>query len=48
VFVNHTLLHAVWMVRPFAWFIALAGLLLWWPNDDRAAGVALSAPGKSC
>src|SRR5262249_9748538 len=30
VFVNHTLLHAVWMVRPFAWFIALAGILLWW------------------
>ncbi|MEJ0076074.1 MAG: hypothetical protein WDO17_11605 [Alphaproteobacteria bacterium] len=37
VFVNHTLLHAVWMVRPFAWFIALAGLLLWWPAEDRAA-----------
>jgi len=41
VFVNHTLLHAVWMVRPFAWFIALAGLLLWWPQRDRAARVAL-------
>ena len=26
-FLNHTLLHAIWMVRPFAWFIALAGLL---------------------
>ena len=36
-FLNHTLLHAIWMVRPFAWFIALAGLLLWWPAEDRAA-----------
>ncbi|MGB9365916.1 MAG: hypothetical protein WCE79_07880 [Xanthobacteraceae bacterium] len=36
-FLNHTLLHAIWMVRPFAWFIALAGLLLWWPADGRAA-----------
>ena len=26
-FLNHTLLHAIWMVRPFAWFIALAGVL---------------------
>jgi len=37
VFLNHTLLHAIWMVRPFAWFIALAGLLLWWPSESRAA-----------
>jgi len=37
VFVNHTLLHAVWMVRPFAWFIALAGLLLWRPPDHAAS-----------
>lgn len=37
VFLNHTLLHAIWMVRPFAWFVALAGVLLWWPADDRAA-----------
>ncbi len=36
-FLNHTLLHAIWMVRPFAWFIALAGLLLWWPAEDRTA-----------
>ena len=41
VFVNHTLLHAVWMVRPFGWFIALAGLLWWWPSEARAARVAL-------
>ena len=34
VFVNHTLLHAVWMVRPFAWVIALAGVLLWPAKDD--------------
>lgn len=36
-FLNHTLLHAVWMVRPFAWIIALAGLLLWWPSENRVA-----------
>lgn len=36
-FLNHTLLHAIWMVRPFAWFIALAGILLWWPAETRAA-----------
>src|SRR5256885_13443146 len=28
VFLSHTLLHAIWMVRPFAWFIALAGILM--------------------
>ena len=28
IFLNHTLLHAIWMVRPFAWFIALGGILL--------------------
>jgi hypothetical protein len=31
VFINHTLLHAIWMVRPFAWYVALAGLLMAWP-----------------
>ena len=41
VFVNHTLLHAVWMVRPFAWFIALGALLWWWLVEDRAARAAL-------
>jgi hypothetical protein len=35
-FLNHTLLHAIWMVRPFAWFIALAGILICWPAGDRA------------
>jgi len=32
VFLSHTLLHAIWMVRPFAWFIALAGILIFWPR----------------
>jgi len=27
-FLSHTLLHAIWMVRPFGWFIALAGILM--------------------
>lgn len=36
IFLNHTLLHAIWMVRPFAWFIALTGILLAW----RARGAA--------
>ena len=36
VFLNHTLLHAIWMVRPFAWFIALAGILFWWEQEKRA------------
>jgi hypothetical protein len=27
VFLSHTLLHAIWMVRPFAWFVALALIL---------------------
>lgn len=44
VFLSHTLLHAIWMVRPFAWFIALAGILFWWPAD-RAAFVN---DAKSC
>jgi hypothetical protein len=35
-FLNHTLLHAIWMVRPFAWFIALAGILICWPAADRS------------
>jgi hypothetical protein len=34
VFLNHTLLHAIWMVRPFAWFVALAGLLVYWPSEN--------------
>jgi hypothetical protein len=32
VFLSHTLLHAIWMVRPFAWFVALAGILVFWPR----------------
>jgi hypothetical protein len=32
VFLSHTLLHAIWMVRPFAWSIALAGILVFWPR----------------
>ena len=36
VFLSHTLLHAIWMVRPFAWFVALAGLLVLWPATGRA------------
>ena len=36
-FLNHTLLHAIWMVRPFAWFIALAGLSAVVAAQDRAA-----------
>lgn len=41
VFLSHTLLHAIWMVRPFGWFIALAGILMAWRpqhRDQRAAG----------
>jgi len=37
VFLNHTLLHAIWMVRPFAWFIATAGILLFWPVKWRVS-----------
>jgi hypothetical protein len=39
VFLSHTLLHAIWMVRPFGWFIALAGILITWPEEPatRAA-----------
>jgi hypothetical protein len=33
VFLSHTLLHAIWMVRPFAWSIALAGILMFWPRE---------------
>jgi len=36
VFLSHTLLHAIWMVRPFAWFVALAGLLALWPAADHS------------
>jgi hypothetical protein len=28
IFLSHTLLHAIWMVRPFAWFVALPLILL--------------------
>ncbi len=35
VFLSHTLLHAIWMVRPFAWFIALGGILLAWARQAR-------------
>ncbi|TMJ02360.1 MAG: hypothetical protein E6G97_12820 [Alphaproteobacteria bacterium] len=38
VFLSHTLLHAIWMVRPFAWFIALAGILVSWPRRQRLHG----------
>jgi hypothetical protein len=37
VFLSHTLLHAIWMVRPFAWFITLAGILVLWPRTERPA-----------
>jgi hypothetical protein len=33
VFLSHTLLHAIWMVRPFGWYVALAGILLFWPRE---------------
>ncbi len=36
VFLSHTLLHAIWMVRPFAWFIALAGILVAWRGEGRS------------
>jgi hypothetical protein len=36
VFLSHTLLHAIWMVRPFAWFVALAWLLVLWPTGGDA------------
>jgi hypothetical protein len=35
VFLSHTLLHAIWMVRPFGWFIALAGILLAWRAQQQ-------------
>ncbi len=35
IFLSHTLLHAIWMVRPFAWFIALAGILMVWRASSR-------------
>ncbi len=34
VFLSHTLLHAIWMVRPFGWFIALAGILIFCPRES--------------
>lgn len=36
IFLNHTLLHAIWMVRPFAWFVALAGILLCWRENPMS------------
>jgi hypothetical protein len=44
VFLSHTLLHAIWMVRPFAWFVALAGLLVLWPATDRPGAGGSSTP----
>ena len=43
VFLNHTLLHAIWMVRPFAWFIATAGILLDEASQTAADLVVVSA-----
>ena len=40
VFLSHTLLHAIWMVRPFAWFIALAGILMFWPREPATSPTA--------
>jgi hypothetical protein len=34
-FLSHTLLHAIWMVRPFGWFIALAAILMAWRPQRR-------------
>lgn len=34
IFLSHTLLHAIWMVRPFAWFIAIGGILMFWPRPE--------------
>lgn len=42
VFLSHTLLHAIWMVRPFAWYIALAGILIFWSRGPERTA-ALSA-----
>jgi hypothetical protein len=39
-FLSHTLLHAIWMVRPFAWYIALAGILVFWPRERAASTTA--------
>jgi hypothetical protein len=42
VFLSHTLLHAIWMVRPFGWYVALAGILLFWvTSPERARPAAL-------
>ena len=38
IFLSHTLLHAIWMVRPFAWFIALAGILIVWRASPIESG----------
>ena len=38
IFLSHTLLHAIWMVRPFAWFIALAGILIAWRSSPIESG----------
>jgi hypothetical protein len=43
VFLSHTLLHAIWMVRPFGWFIALAGILMAWQAQRRNRPVARKA-----
>jgi len=39
IFLNHTLLHAIWMVRPFAWFVALAGIVLVWRDKERSRAI---------
>ena len=48
VFLSHTLLHAIWMVRPFAWFVALAGLLALWPAADHARAHGPSMFSRGC
>ena len=47
VFLSHTLLHAIWMVRPFAWFVALAGLLALLARR-RSLTRAIAALAKAC
>lgn len=42
-FLNHTLLHAIFMVRPFCWYVAIAGILLLWTAHAGLAGAASSS-----
>jgi hypothetical protein len=47
VFLNHTLLHAIWMVRPYGWYVALAGILWFWPVSARKpAATETGAPSQ--